>query len=270
MFDTKIALWSGGKDSTVMVDKLLRDGVRPDFIVFTDTLIEFEDMITYINKVKKYWANRYGVEVTILTPNKEFKDVIFNVRGSTGRKTSPANIGKIAGMLSPTASFCEWRRESKIRPLERFLKAKGIKKYTRLVGFTTDEVHRVKGKIDDNITEEYPLINIYKMSELDCKTYLLEMEMENPLYRNFNRTGCRLCPYQSKEDWRAIYSHYPAVWQELKDLEQEVKSHEREAVSYSSFAGFKTCEDMEEYFNSTPAFSFDEDNVPLKDCFCKI
>ena len=53
-----IATLSGGKDSTAMVDMLLRHGWPLDFIVFKDTLHEFdfvEDYYASIDSLLWYW-----------------------------------------------------------------------------------------------------------------------------------------------------------------------------------------------------------------------
>ena len=47
-----IAKLSGGKDSTAMCDLLLKNNYPLDFILFCDTLAEFDEMYVYLNKVK--------------------------------------------------------------------------------------------------------------------------------------------------------------------------------------------------------------------------
>ena len=54
---------SFGKDSTVMCDLLLKNGYPVDYIVFTDTMLEFPMMYEYKQKVCRYFKERYGKEV---------------------------------------------------------------------------------------------------------------------------------------------------------------------------------------------------------------
>lgn len=63
-----IATLSGGKDSTAMVDMLLRHGRPLDHIVFKDTLHEFELMYRYVERLSEYFKSRYGKEVITLKP----------------------------------------------------------------------------------------------------------------------------------------------------------------------------------------------------------
>jgi 3'-phosphoadenosine 5'-phosphosulfate sulfotransferase (PAPS reductase)/FAD synthetase len=249
-----IASWSGGKDSTVMIDLLLRDKMPLDYIVFLDTLMEFEEMYEYIEKVKDYWQKRYNANIIILKGKITYEQYI-DKEIKKGK-----NKGVKKGFLNAANPFCEIRSFNKMQTIEKFTKK--IKNYKTYIGFTTDEKQRCK----ENGLELYPLIEKYKMNENDCRKYLQEREMENPLYRHFNRTGCRLCPYKSEKDWKNIYENYPKVWSEIKELEKKI--HGDKYIKKHFFHNFRTSEDMEKHFNKHPSFKFDEE--PLKDCMCKI
>lgn len=263
-----IASWSGGKDSTAMIDILLRDQKPLDYIVFADTLMEFPEMYTYIYKVKTYWEQRYSAKIEILKPNLNYLDgYVFTALKYCRDEKNLDKVGMFKGFLNPTESFCTWRRESKVYPIERWIK-KNFKgqKVIQYIGFTKNESHRLKLDSD----QRYPLFEM-GMSDNDCKVYLAEHEMENPLYRHFSRTGCRLCPYQSKRDWRQIWQHYPDVWAEIKNIEKSIKAKQNEGhrfIQTAPFVDFKTTEDLEKEFVGRPVFEFDDE--PLKDCLCKI
>lgn len=259
---TYIATISGGKDSTCMVDLLLKNNYPVDYIVFNDTLDEFEEMYEYLEKVEQYFKSRYGKEITRLKPTKTYDEYIFHIRTKGERK------GLIAGLSSAANPFCEWRRDAKIVPFDRWLKQfKNTKIY---MGITTDEKHRCDRSEPKFI---YPLIDDFKMSEADCKQYLIEQEMENPLYRHFNRTGCKKCFYQTDRDFFQIWKHYPKVWEEIKEYEKRVKEHPKSHKENQHwFTSYRTCEDMEKQFKQADKQGslFDFSDEPLKDCFCKI
>ena len=264
-----IYLWSGGKDSTCLIDKELRAGKRIDYIVFTDTTKEFPEMYDYINKVSKYWIIRYKVIYIHLYPQNDFDSIIFNVRGENGVAcTNPNNKGKIAGLLNPTVGFCEWRNCSKITPFEKWIKCKAFKDddYLLYLGFTIDESSRCKR----GTNQRYPLIDIYRYREVDCSNYLKEYELENPLYRYFARTGCRLCPYQSPLDYYNIWRYFPEVWEEFKEYEKRVIEHPKKAISSHWFQNFKTTADKEEEFKKWYSLGFEPSDEPLKNCMCKV
>ena len=137
-----IATFSGGKDSTAMCDLLLKNNYQVDYIVFNDTLDEFEKMYEYIEKLKVYFKDRYNKEITVLKPVKTYDEYIFNVRSRGDNK------GKIMGLPSSAFQFCEWRRDSKIIPMQRWLKEKNIEDYFVYFGFTMDEQKRKNGDMN--------------------------------------------------------------------------------------------------------------------------
>jgi len=254
-----IASWSGGKDSTAMVDLLLRDKKPLDYIVFLDTTIEFKQMYDYIEKLKAYWEQRYDAKIVILHPSKNKNDFKKHVVFSTISRGK--HEGKIRGFLNAADPFCMWRRDAKMAPFEKWVK--NIGEYKTYIGFTKDETHRCK--TDKN--EIYPLVTDYKMSEIDCQKYLVDHEMENSLYRHFTRTGCRLCPYQSERDWYKIYQYFPDVWQELKDMEQRLNTFDN--VLYPKpFQKYQGTSEYEKMFKGRQEWDFNDQ--PLKDCLCHI
>jgi len=129
---------------------------------------------------------------------------------------------------------------------------------------------RAKSFKNNNQNVIFPLIEYFDMSELDCKRYLIDQEMENPLYRYFNRTGCKFCHYQSEQDWYNIWKYFNEDWQELKELEKRI--NKTNTLHKTIFSNFRTTNDMEKLFiqkdKQGSLFNFSDE--PLKDCFCKI
>lgn len=260
---TYIATISGGKDSVTMCDLLLKNEHPVDYIVFNDTLDEFKEMYDYLNKVEEYFKLRYNKKITRLKPDKTYDQYIFRVLGN---RAKPENIGRIAGLPNPTSGFCEWRRDAKIVPFNKW--AKQFKKTKTYIGITTDEPNRADR---DNDSLIYPLLDIFKFSEQDCKQYLISQHMENSLYHHFQRTGCKKCPYQSDYDFYMLWKHYPEVWKEIKKYEKEVNMFDS-AIQKHWFSNFRTCANMEKKFKKADKQGslFDFSDEPIKDCFCKI
>lgn len=254
---TYIATISGGKDSVTMCDLLLKNGYPVDYILFADTLHEFKIMYEYIEKLKLYFKKRYNKKITVLKPNTTFENWCFGVleRG--------AGIGKIRGLPLVT-NPCYWRRESKVKPQELFEKDMG--KIVKYIGFTKDENRSIKN--EENIKFVYPLKDIFKMTEEDCKKYLINQDMENPLYRHFTRTGCAMCPYQSEKSWFNIWKHYTKEWEYIKSIENKLSG----SLNDYWFTDYKTTKEMESKFieSDKQGSLFDFSDEPLKDCFCKI
>ena len=261
-----IATISGGKDSVAMCDLLLKNSYPVDYILFYDTLQEFPLMYEYIEKLKVYFKDRYNKEIIVLKPKTTFEDWCYG----TMNKKGALYDGYIRGIPMVWSEPCYWRREGKIKPFEAFIKSNNIKSYKTYIGFTVDEKNRVM-KGDEFI---YPLIDYFNFSENDCKKYLLEQEMENPLYRFFNRTGCGICPAQSKKAWFEVWKNFKDTWNYMKQIENELfrlESTGHKVKSKYWFPKFKTISDYEKEFIKIDQGSlFDFSDEPLKDCFCKI
>lgn len=264
-----IGMESGGKDSTTMIDLLCKNNYPLDEIIFTDTLEEFDEMYVYIEKLKTYFKSRYNKEITILKPKNTFNHWAYGEI----EKESAKRTGQVRGI--PTKDgMCYWRRESKIYPVERYLKEKyPNKKIVQYIGYTLGENRTVQD--NGNITFKYPLKNIFKMTEEDCKSYLSKQDMENPLYKHFSRTGCAMCPFQSDKSWFNVWKYYPKVWKEMFDREftlYELEMMGKTVINKHWFIGHKTIGDMEQQFKEADKQGtlFDFSDEPVKDCFCKI
>ena len=242
-----------------MCDLLLKNGYQVDEIIFTDTMLEFPMMYEYKEKVTRYFKERYNKEITVTTPDSTFEDWCFGVMESGEMK------GYTRGIPMVWAEPCYWRREAKVKPQENLAKEFGdIKTY---IGFTLDESdRRMKG--DEFL---YPLIDDFKMTERDCQEYLLNQEMENPLYRYFSRTGCSVCPAQSDRAWFQVWKFFPDTWEYMRDIEHRLAKIEN-CKNKTWFTDYRSCEDMEIKFKKIDKQGslFDFSDEPSKDCFCKI
>lgn len=261
-----IATLSGGKDSVTMCDLLLKNGYPVDYIVFYDTLQEFPLMYEYIEKLKVYFKDRYNKEIIIAKPKSTFEDWCY---GKINKKNALYD-GYIRGIPMVWSEPCYWRRESKVKPFDDLINQLNIKEHKTYIGFTIDEKNRIMK--DDKFI--YPLIDHFNMSENDCKKYLVDQEMENPLYRFFNRTGCGICPAQSKKAWFEVWKNFKDTWNYMKQIEDELFRLERIGHKIKNkywFPNFKIISDYEKEFIKIDQGSlFDFSDEPLKDCFCKI
>jgi len=260
-----IATISFGKDSTTMCDLLLKNGYPVDYIVFNDTLMEFPDMYKYKKRIEEYFKSRYGKEIITTKPDKTFEELVFGIIRQKGAERE----GYIRGVPNLMAGFCDWRRDSKMAPMNKFLK--DHKLVTQYVGFTLGENRHIDDT--ESVKYKFPLRDDFRMAETDCQKYLLEQEMENPLYRLFTRTGCAICPAQSDRAWFEVYKHYPDTWEYMRWIEKRLFSYigmGYDVVNPYWFSGKRRIEDMENQFKKETTSLFDFSDEPLKDCFCKI
>jgi 3'-phosphoadenosine 5'-phosphosulfate sulfotransferase (PAPS reductase)/FAD synthetase len=202
-----IVSFSGGKDSTAMVLKMLELNMTIDKIIFADTTLEFPEMYEWINKIEEY----IGIPITRVSANHSWDSWFY------GKFTKGRSEGIIRGfpfVVSP----CWWTRDTKIIPMT---KEQG-KDNIIYIGIAADEKKRAQAKqyIDKPNEYKFPLIE-WGWSEQDCVDYLKKKGMEHPLQSKFKRTGCWLCPKQSKASLISLYKHYPDLWEKLLQYEKD-------------------------------------------------
>jgi len=196
-----IISFSGGKDSTAMLLRMLELKMPIDRIVFADTFFEFPELYEYIRKIEKY-INR---PIDVIYPKKDFW------KWARGKVTRGKHKGELRGL--PLRAFpCWWTREAKIVPLQELRKQKDTIFY---VGIAYDEKERMS-KVDKNI--KYPLVD-WKWTEQECINYLNKKNLFNNLYVNFNRLGCWMCPKQGVGSLFVMWKLYPKLWSKMKDME---------------------------------------------------
>lgn len=199
-----ILAYSGGKESTYMLDHVLRNNLPLDRVVFADTYLEYPQTYDFLEQVEKY----YMIQLERLEPKDTFDDWFY------GTVTRGANKGLLRGM--PLVVFsCYWCREAKVKPIEA-LEGKGKKKNKVYIGYTASESHRIQVK--DNLI--YPLIE-NGVDEVTTRSHLQKIGLLSSLYEHFDRSGCWLCPKQSKKSLYSLYKLFPEKWEKLKVYEAD-------------------------------------------------
>ena len=202
-----IISFSGGKDSTAMLLRMIELNMPIDKIIFADTTLEFPEMYDWIKKIESL----IPYKITIVTAKHTWDEWFY------GTFTKGHLFGKRRGFPF-VCNKCWWSRDSKILPMQR-AQGKGNNIY---VGIAKDESKRANAKQYEISPNKYkfPLIK-WGWSEQDCINYLKSKGLEHPLIHIFKRTGCWLCPKQSKSSLKNLYLHYQKLWKKLKKYEED-------------------------------------------------
>ena len=70
---SNIVCFSGGKDSTAMLIRMLELKMPIDKIVFADTGFEFPELYEYIKKIENY----IGRKIEVVCPEKSFEEWFY-------------------------------------------------------------------------------------------------------------------------------------------------------------------------------------------------
>lgn len=186
--------YSGGKDSLVTLDLVVRNGYEP-VIVFNDTGLELPETVREVFDA----ASRYGLEV---------------VRAAAGDA-----FWRNAPRLGPPARDYRWCcKVVKLAPMARLVRGGVLDGYINFVG------QRAFESIDRARTPRvwrnryFPsLLNASPIQEWNAFMvwlYIFKRGLRyNPLYdEGFERLGCYMCPAGSLAEFRRIEELHPGLW----------------------------------------------------------
>ncbi len=234
-----VASFSGGKDSTAMLLRLLEEKKPVDIILFCDTGLEFPELYEHIKKVER----NIGREITVVRCDEDFEYLfaekyIERKRDSAmSRKYGMQRKGY--GWAGPKMRWCT--EVLKTRPRERYLQNLREKyNIIEYVGIAADEQYRLKRKINQRANCCHPLIE-WGMTEADCLQYCYDRGYDwGGLYTKLRRVSCWCCPLQSFAELRVLYRDFPHLWAQLKKWD---------AMTWRSFRADYSVEQLEQRFD---------------------
>jgi 3'-phosphoadenosine 5'-phosphosulfate sulfotransferase (PAPS reductase)/FAD synthetase len=200
-----IVSFSGGKESTSLVVRMLELKMVIDEIIFCDNGLEYPEVYAHIKRVEEYIQR----PVTVVKPRRDWDELFYT------RVTKGSREGEIRGFPFVIVQ-CWAQRDLKVRPMQRF-QSKEDMIYLGINYTERDRVQTEKGKCENL---RYPLID-WKWTAKDCINYLKKIDLLPPLYKKFKRTGCWLCPKQSMDSLRILFRDYPDLWERLKKYESD-------------------------------------------------
>lgn len=218
-----IAQISGGKDSFRMLDLLANDKHRKiDAVICCDTGYEFGLMYDFWDKMHHYFKSKYGIDITFLgrdgTGKEKFDRMMFGKFKET-KKLSEWKRGRFRGYPQSNTP-CFGHRDCKIGQTHEYVnkmfKGKNVFFY---IGIAADEPKRIRS--NGNLI--YPLHEA-GITEPECLEYNKSIDMHNPLYDHFDRTGCYHCPKQTKKKFEKIRDNFPEEWVKLITLNSNIHS----------------------------------------------
>lgn len=209
--DKHIVSFSGGKDSTAMLMKMMENNIKIDEIIMCDTGKEFPEMYSHIAKVEKY-INR---PITILNADESFEYYMFD-----HIKTKGKNKGS-KGYSWPDFRNRWCTSNLKQQLIKRYLRQYQKQGYSIIEyhGIAIDEPKRLEKNKGRNII--YPLVD-FNMTEKQALDYCYNKGFTwNGLYENFDRVSCWCCPLKNLKELKTLYLKYPELWLQLKEMDKQ-------------------------------------------------
>lgn len=229
-----IASFSGGKDSTAMVLRLIEEGRPLDEIVFFDTGWEFPQMYDHIVKFEAF----VGQKVTMIKPKHSFEHWMFEHPVIARKGPMKGKVHRVGnGWPNHNWRWCTGLKRDTMKSY--------CKKAIQYIGFAYDEKERASRNSFKRGTQQiYPLIE-YGMNEADCLTYCRTRGFDwGGLYDHFTRVSCFCCPLKKLSDLRKLRKHYPDLWAQMLNWDAKLGTRNR------GFKGYDKVADLERRFAS--------------------
>lgn len=190
-----IVSFSGGKDSTAMLLRMVEIDMQIDEIIFCDTGVEFPQMYDHLDRVEAY----IGRPITRLSRSNSFEDMLLHHVKKNG------TVGYSFPDFRNRWCTAYFKRDHIKSYLRQARKEKQVIEY---VGIAADEPKRVKDK-------RYPLVE-WGWTEADCLKYCYERGFDwGGLYKVFRRVSCWCCPLKGLDELRQLRKHFPEMWGKL-------------------------------------------------------
>ncbi len=238
-----IVSFSGGKDSTAMLLRLVEEHRPIDEIIFIDTGIEFPELYAHIDLVEE----RIKRKITRISSNQSFEFLLLEreIKRSKDSKVL-AKYGDVKGHGWTTTQVRWCTNALKIMPKARYLSSlrKDFTIYEYL-GIAADETKRLERKVNKNPNHIHPLVE-WNMSEQDCLAYCYQHGFDwGGLYEKKKRVSCWACPLQNLNDLRYLYHERPELWEKLREWDSRC---------FNSFHPRDTLHDLEVRFSLEDRF----------------
>ena len=202
-----IVSFSGGKDSTAMLLKMIKENWKIDEIIFCDTGMEFPAMYQHIDKVEKC----IGTKITQLKAENSFEYMMLYHKKKKGKHKGKYGYG-----------WPDFQNRWCTSYLKKDVVSRYLKKYDNIIeyhGIASDEAYRTKKNKEKII--RYPLIE-WGMTEQDALDYCYSKGFNwGGLCERFNRVSCWCCPLQSIPELKQLYTYFPELWEKLKDMDEK-------------------------------------------------
>ena len=216
MKDYIVVSFSGGKDSTAMLLRMIELGEHIDEVICCDTYKEFPAMYRHIEKVQNV-VETAGIKFTILKADKSFDYWMFD---HMAKRKNP-NLFGMQG-LSWAGSRQRWCTDRlKVGVISKYLKnLRSQFNLIQCVGIAADETYRLERANNTDKTHRHPL-NEWGWDEKTCLQYCYSKGYDwEGLYELFSRVSCWCCPLKPLEELRMLRKHFPDLWEELKDMDR--------------------------------------------------
>jgi len=224
-----IVSFSGGKDSTGMLLKMLDEKMPIDEVIFIDSSVEFPQLYSHIKKVDDYLFKDRGLRIKTIRAPHTYEYYL----GEHVKKNGQVGYGH----PDFKNQWCTQLLKKSV--IKRYFNEhyKGLK-IIEYHGIAYDEIERSKKNKEKVV--RYPLIE-FKMTEKDALEYSYAKGFDfGGLYKDFVRVSCFCCPMKRIGELRILHDKYPELWERIRKMDKK---------SFRKFRPTESFDDLDKRFN---------------------
>lgn len=222
-------VWScGGGTQSAAIAALIVSGKlqRPNYAFITDTGRERQSTWDYFWTVLKPKCLSIGLDIEIIHKDEWATKDLWG--GEDGLTLLLPTFTTINGNIGRKPTFCsaEWKRDVAGRYMRRRL---GLKKVQNWIGFSSDELRRIKSPRRQWWQFRFPLIFDIPLNRSQCVDLVKNAGWPTP-----PRSSCWMCPHHSDEEWIDIRNNYPGDFAAAIAIEREFRLRDPHSFLHAS------------------------------------
>lgn len=218
---TRSQFWSdGGGTQSAAIAALIIQGKlpRPDLIAISDTEREKTHVWEYLDQVISPALAAVGLKVERVPKSEFAREDLWEDWGNKDepQMLMPVFIANADGSTGRLKTLCSsrWKR----RVMQRWLRKQGVKQCDAWIGFSLDEMRRVRTSDEQWYQFRYPLVFDVPMRRSECISVVEAMGWPTP-----PRSACYMCPNRVNAEWADMQRNWPADFSKAVALEREMQ-----------------------------------------------
>lgn len=210
---TQVWRCGGGTQSTAIAVLIAQGRLpKPEIACMVDTIRENSSTWAYLEQYTNPLLKKAGVDLQIIDKTKYATVDLYSTKETLvllpGYTTQSGSVGKLTNYCSG-----EW----KIQVINRWLREQNVEQCDNWIGFSLDEMRRVKNDRRLWARSVYPLLEL-RMRRSDCVKAVTEIGWPEP-----PRSSCWMCPNKLNDEWREMRENNQEDFAKAVALERMIR-----------------------------------------------
>lgn len=216
----RIQFWSngGGTQSAAIAALVIQRRLpKPDLIAISDTERERSSVWAYQEEILEPALKKAGLEIHRIRKSEFAKEDLWENWGNPDKPQIliPVFINNdTQGRLN---AYCSDRWKKSV--MQRWLRSKGVTSCDCWIGYSIDEMRRVRVSKQQWYRYRYPLIFDVPMRRGECLRLIEEMGWPEP-----PKSACWMCPNRDDEQWLDMRVNWPEDFSRAVQFERDMQT----------------------------------------------